>query len=264
MIALDMKLKGEAAVQKSLRAFATKAGVPIKWVCAYQLQLWAQDLVSNRTVPIPPSSVAGRKQIAKELSSIMYGVPPGTKTSMIPEGMLFKSPTGATWIATADNNAMQQPDKAALVHAKARGRKGRVSTSGRHTGKVNGMLRLDKLHLRQSAFRKYRRQVHKDVGRMKAGWIDAITQLSGFVGRVARVPSWLKKAPRTPGSGANINTIRAGSGYVEATNAVPYAEAKYAGFIEPTRKKRMKDITGSMSKRMKSIVAEFNAGRAAA
>ena len=254
-LVMDLQIKDFRKVNRGLAAFAEKHGVTVDFVCADQMRLWLQDLVSNRVVPVPGSSVQGRRAVSDDIEEILAPIPPGATETTWAKGtgnqVLLRSRTGAVWVGERVT-----PSEAEREHKRIRNRKGRVAKY-RGNRKQDGMTVVGKRHLKQSDYRKYRRKVLAQVGKLKAGWLDALDMMARAAKTHPRYPAWLKKAPVVRGRG---KLMHGGNGYVEATNPAPYAEDKFAGFLPSTRMKRHKDIVNAMWLRHERIIKQFNGG----
>jgi len=252
---MDLRISKVADVDRGLNSFAKAAGVTVDFVCADQMRLWTQDLMGPK-VTVPKNRAQGRKKVADDVEDILAPIPPRVRAERWTGNAtdhLFESPSGAVWLGE-----MGVAADIPRHHRKSRRPNGETYPyPGNH--KYGKLTKVRKLHVRQSDYRRFRAQQQSHVGRLKAGWITAVTLMARGARTTARYPAWLNRAPHTPGSG---RLMHGGHGYVEATNPVPYAADKYESWLSVTRMKRHADIIGSMWRkgRMERVVAQFNSG----
>jgi len=119
----------------------------------------------------------------------------------------------------------------AAWHKQYRGADGRVKRSRRT------------LFVRANQFKKYLRSEQAAVGRLKAGWVPAIRAFGGKT-----PPAWISANPRGTAGTASTATMNAqGTGYLAATNAVPYALRKLLGVAHASGITRQKHLERAMT-----------------
>jgi len=266
----DLKLQGEAAVEKALSKFAKETGVSMKFVCADQLRLWVQSLMSAK-VTVPKIKKHGVNVVMSGLSRIFLPMGPQeiawVREFRVDDGMLggkrrFQSKTGAVWLVDAD---VFKPDASQAQmerwNDRHRGKNGRVSMAGSWDITIGRWKSIRKLHVRKQVLTKFRKSQKQRVGKLKAGWLDAAEQLGRVTGATVKVPGWVRKARPLVAGSADVSGMNVWGGAVTATNRVPYAAQRYGSWLEPLRKLRIKDMKGSMRKRADEIATRFNKGQ---
>ena len=258
MLQLEIDVKSMDQVMGSLKKLSSSYGVPIRYIVTDQMRLWVQDLVKP-TVTVPRTKAAGRKAVSKYIAQIFAPIPPGSVVHEHGTMDVIRPKGKGVW---AVNNVDYWPEGQVAgmrnIDKKLWNKAGRIQKRPRKV-KMNGYTNIDKIAVKQATYRKYKRLMQKEVGRMKKGFIPALNTLGQAVNAPGRYPSWLRSAPVTHGGEANI-ALREGSGYVEAVNPVPYAEDRYESWLSSTRRKRLKDINGKLAKRMEDVTERFNRG----
>lgn len=256
--ALDLQIRNARDVKTSLLQLAKDFGLAVNFVTADQLRLWVLDLMSPR-VKVPAKGSHGKRAVSDDIEEIIAPIPPYAEVIDAGDKHIIKIDGGPLWAVelggvTAGENIMDS------THARLRDNRGRVRRRGPKVSKRGALTFVNKLHVKQAAYRRFVRKKKADVGQLKRGWEDALKKLSAFVNAgAATPPAWIRKAPKVPGE-AETN-MKDGNGRVSATNAVPYADFKYESWLPATRRKRQKDIRGAMRKRSDDLIRRFNAGK---
>jgi len=255
---IKLDLDSQRATAK-LEKFVKESGLPLRWVVADQLRLLSADLMSSK-VPFPAKAKDGREAIDRDLNKLFIAV------DQKPVRDFFEDDFGGGELPPAtifnfDNEAeMKRFHKSKRI--KSGSRAGRVRFRGRITKRIGDLKFYNKMYVTGRMLTKYRRELRKDVGKLKAGWVNANKRLASFTGGIAKVPAWVKKQSVKQGT-ASISTMKKdGNGYMSITNSVPFANSKYesSGWLESMMQKRRKDIHGDLSKRLAPLLRQFNKG----
>jgi hypothetical protein len=150
-------------------------------------------------------------------------------------------------------------------HKKYRSAKtGRVVAPKSITRQGHGKLKfIDKLAVKSAPLNRYRRQLKKDVGTLKAGWIRGAMYFAARCNGKVSPPSWVaRNVSRYGGNGAggSINDKGFGSLYIENTS--PFARSKtLASMIAVALRTRARDIDRNVVKRSDVIFAQYQGGQ---
>jgi hypothetical protein len=267
--AIDLDNKEAVTLAMRLEKIAKQTGITVRDVYADQMRLLMQDLMSAK-VPLPKSAPQGRKAIDRDLNKLFV------KIDQRPVLQFFEDDfsTGelpSSVIFNLEGNERRMEGFWRRHRIKAGRYGGRVRYRGRIVATVGEWKFFNKMYVPRISFNRFRRRLHADVAKLKAGWVIAGQKLADMVGRGIRIPSWVMKraekdvqlnlgrlivAMRKDGSGYD------GNGYIAATNSVPYAVAKYedTGIMNDFIYKRQKDIFDGINVRLQRLIDQFNTG----
>jgi len=154
---------------------------------------------------------------------------------------------GLAWYALANQQAAMLPQ----VHPPARNAAGRVKRSIKVN--IDG-VQFDKLRIRDEHAARYIHSVQERVGRLKAGWNKA-AQVWGV-----RVANWVWKHGTQQGR-ATDSIMPDGTGYLEAVNAVEYADMKVGKLARLALRLAARNVDTKLRKALTKTAAKFNAAR---
>jgi hypothetical protein len=143
-------------------------------------------------------------------------------------------------------------------------RSGRVKAPGSETREGYGKLKfVDKLAVKSSPLKKYRRQLWKDVGTLKAGWVRGAMYFASKCNGKVNPPPWVaRNVGRTTGRGAGGSINEKGFGNLYIENTSPFAKTKTsAAMIAVALRTREKDINKQIINRKDRIVEQYNGGQ---
>lgn len=257
--------------QKKLNArlekVASQVGVEARDVYMDQLRLLMQDFMS-RKMPLPESAPQGRKAIDRDLNKLFVSIEQQAVLDFFEDE--FGSGSGAGIPGAVAGTIFNFDGNEARMrgwwkkHRQKTGRKaGRVRYFGRIVATVGDIKFANKMYVPKRAFQRFRKDLHKDVATLKAGWVIAGQRLAAAVNTGIRIPAWVMKQAKKMGR-VSISTMKKdGNGYISATNSVPYAEEKYArtGLMNPFLAKRRRDIMNALALRVPRLVKQFNTGK---
>jgi len=270
-----------SSIDSALRSYAKNTGVPVNFIVKDQMRLLLQDMIkfSPPRKKKPGSKIdknIGKERVEKDIGKVIVPVGPAKANTLyelfgskgtVSEAAVFKTRRGAIygvdrdlWKPTA-NRRMIKPH-----HEKYRRKDGRVtearggSEQGRNTKDVGRWKFVDKLHVRERAFRSYVKHRQKKVGELAAGWIHPLDEVARAVNTKGKAPVWVRKAEGLKGEW-KPRMNEDGSGYVEATNPYGYSAEKYMRFLPSLMAKRRKDIVGQLWRRLDRLTDQFNAGK---
>jgi len=264
-MAIDLTMTIPAREQRRLierlEQVAFDVGVTARHIYIDQLRLLMQDFMSSK-MPLPESAPQGREAIDRDLNKLFVSVNQQAVLNFFEEDFGHgELPTSV--IFNPDGNQARMRgfwDR----HRRKSGRKaGRVRYRGKIVATVGDWKFVNKMYVPRKAFNRFRRNLHQDVAKLKAGWVIAGQQLASAAGTMIRIPAWVMKQSVKMGR-ASVSTMKKnGDGFISATNSVEYADAKYAksGLMAPFIKRRQKDIFGFLDKRIPRLIKQFNTGR---
>lgn len=267
---ITMDVEGVTKVGNAMQALAGKLGIPIKWLAVDQLRLLLADVIKF----LPPSTrKAGEATLGYDISRVVQPMTPeevsnvrefGPNNHTLPGGRIFTSKSGAVYLVERD---MYEPHaseaRIAAHHRSFRLANGRVSSAGSRTRNIGRWKAVDTLHVSKSAYDAYRRKAAQSVGKLKAGFLPGYEAARALVGGRDAVAAWVRKVAVRMGAVNLASMNERGDGQVSATNSVPYAANKAAGFLPTLMLKRGLDIDRAWrsDKRAQQILDQFNAGK---
>lgn len=240
-----------------------------RFVLSDQMALWCKDLLRS-TVPTRKLGKAnkgagstdwkiGKNAVRKDLAGksgmggVIFVVLETTKahwetlTAQGTQELAFKRKDGSVYGVERDYYDPTPSTKTMYEHHTRFRSKvtGRVTTAGTKNRKVGRWKFVDRLHLRKSSLNAYVREMQKDVGKTKAGWISPMryfcSQTNGHVKPTVSGYGWVFRH-HSPGS-HNLLATNA-EGFALAQNDVPWAHRWDRGMMESTLKTRTNDMSG--------------------
>jgi hypothetical protein len=258
-LAIDLDSLG--SVQRNLEEVAYSAGIAVRDVLADQMRLLLQDFMAKR-IPLPESAPQGRKAIDRDLNKLFVSIDQQAVLNFFEDDFGSGELPGSVIFNFDGNESRMQGFW--QKHRQKTGRKqGRVRYRGKIVATVGKWKFVNKMYVPRRAYNSFRRQLHKDVGTLKAGWVIAAQKAAAIVGRNVRIPAWVMKQARKMGrfQASGIRQIQDIS--ISATNSVPYAAAKYqeTGLMAVAMFRRQKDMFGGVNYRIQRLIDQFNTGK---
>jgi len=256
---------GMAAVEKQVSDFVEKFGKQYAFTCIdvmkQVMRMWVSDML-KMTAPYsssdmvkmgtPSTSVQdsegnnmtarlmGKRAVERDLRKLFMPVDDEANSAK----RWWTGKDGQLWFKKADDTVMKVDDDSlqflkggaaqssmAAYHKANRGADGRVKR------------RTKMLFVRANQFKKYLKAEQSAVGRLKAGWVVA---LRAFGGKTP--PAWISANPRGTAGSASATTMNAqGTGYLSATNSVPYVLRKMLGIANASAATRQKHLERAMT-----------------
>ena len=266
---------------KQIRAFAQEYNLEQGEELTNQMRLWCVDNGRN----FPPSlnmhkapsetskdvkarlrlkgsdRALGKRAVDRGIREVVAPLTPLEIRRAIPlhgemEGKVLvrSETTGAAWLAR-DNKFKKSASTSDLERQHLRFRaKGRVKKGAVPNSSIGNRTMVNKLHVKQAVFRKYRSKKQKQVGKLKGGWVAGIVRFGG------KVPAKWVNQHRSGGS-AGGKVDKAGNGSLWAVNKVLYA-SHHKRISDFNFKRRPSLAIKAMEKKAKALARDENRRRA--
>jgi len=238
-------------IEESMDAFARALGISARFVAYDQIRLWVNSLMTKFTHP--RKAAAGRKKVTGDLYKLFSPVDKQFEQFLQERLLAGQEPLPAGTVIDFSGNQAAIKNR----HMRYRNRRGNVRYKA-VTMKTIGQVKItNQFYLRKRDFEKYRKEQVKKVGRLKAGWLPAADYYAGKAKAAPVSAAWIRKNAQREGSVQDAMDID-GSGFLMATNAVPYAAQKISQRdVDRSGTIRELDMARNVEKRADQLIARY-------
>ena len=237
---LEITITNAPVFKAHVRRLAEKYGLSAKDIMLDQMRLWITQLAK---LTRPKKLSEGRKTIEKQLLAI-FAPMKSAKALKLYRGIAEQKGTFPQYLFGLD------PSEFPSFHQSRRNSRGRTRKSST-TYAVGPKTFSDKAHVKRADFNRYKREVQKRVGRMKAGWIPATKLFK------AKMPSWVLRHVKASGD-ATDRMKKDGNGFLEGRNKTNYVSRHLTpDLVKITADTRTKDLTDKLELRLRGLARQF-------
>lgn len=256
---------GMAAVQKQVSDFVDRFGKQFGFTCVdvmkQVMRMWVNDMLKMSApystsdlvkMGVPSASaqdyegnsmtarMIGKRAVERDLRKIFMPVDDEANDAK----RWWTDNSGQLWFKKIDGTVMKVAPETLQFLKGGAAQSAMASHHREYRGADGRVKRRTKLvYVRANQFQKYLKAEQAAVGRLKAGWVVAIRALGGKT-----PPSWISANPRGTAGSASVATMNEqGTGYLSATNSVPYVLRKLLGIANASAVTRQKHLERTMT-----------------